>query len=297
MRSSVLSRSVIAVASLAIGSAVLVAAPATAATSTGITREMVLTAASSLRADAGAPTPAAQAALDSLSRLHCDIPAGAEVETAARPVDTPDGVDGLALTALIGTPDASEDQDSPGPFGSCSFTAIAPIGDRTTFSGEAAVDSIAVTVTSTGGFGDVSSTSTIFQLSGDVFASPAVQIQSGYALARMSATGLLTGPGSKRVLTTVKVADKKSKAVKRYAKKKYEKRIKAAKKAYAKALKRAGGNTAKKAEARMVYAARTSSVTSLYRYQVANYKLVKIRSSQADARRFSVTADSIFFGA
>jgi hypothetical protein len=293
MRSSVLSRSVIAVASLAIGSAALIAAPATAATSTGITREMVLTAAESLRADAGTPTPAAQAAVDAMARLHCGIPAGTETNAYGRPVDTPDGVDGLAITALVETPDAS---DGTFPFGSCSFTAIAPIGAATTFSGEATVDQFLYSPVGENA-NRPTYTSAIYQLSGDVFASPAAQVQYGYSFARITSTGLLTGPGSKRVLTTTKVADKKSKAVKRYAKKKYEKRVKAAKKAYAKALKKAGSNQARKADARVAYASRKASVTSLYKYQVANYKLVNIRSSQADARRFSVTADGLFFGA
>ena len=275
----------IAVASLAIGSAALVAAPATAATSTGITRDMVLTAATALRADSSTVTPEAQAALDALASRSCTAPTIGAAQTFGQAVQTPDGVDGLAVTRVVTSPGGSDPSPS-----TCSFVALAPIGANTTFTGDALVNTTYIFGTPSSD--DPAAGATVYPLSGDVFVSPAFAA-SVPAIVSVRSTGLLTGPGSKRVLTTTKVADKKSKAVKRYAKKKYVSRLKAAKKAYATALKKAGTNQAKKDQARMAYASRKASVTSLYKYQVANYKLVKIRSSQADARRFSVTA-SIF---
>jgi len=288
MRTSILSRSAIAVASLAIGSATLAAVPAGAATPTGVTRDMVLAAAASVRADGAidnpeATSPASQVLLDALVTRVCDVSDGYDGEAYGTAVETPDGADGVAVTALLSLGEGPIDGAA---YKTCSFVAVAPIGNATTFSGEATVSTLTLNFQSEGE--PFTPSREAYELTGDVFVSPAVQATGGIAFSGVQAQGLLTSPGTTRVLTISKVADKKTKAEKRYAKKKYEKRIKAAKKAYAKALKRAGGDTVKKTAARLTYASRKASVTSRYKYQIASYKLVKTRSTQAQSRRFSV---------
>lgn len=299
MRSSFLSRSAVAVATLAIGSVALVAVPATAATSTGITRDMVLTAAGAVRADAAASedsesegSPATQTALNALVSRTCDLSSGKPVQSFGSAVDVPDGVDGLTVTAILGNTGSSSDFES---IETCSFVAAAPVGNVTTFTGSVTVRTLSIVLQNEGiGFGSGSSSTKVFELSGDVFASPGVQAKGEIAFAGLQADGLVKSPGG-NAFTTTRVADKKSKAVKKAAKKKYERRIAAAKKTYAKALKRAGRNAAERTAARTAYVSRRAAVKSTYAYSIANYKLVKIRSTQTDGRRFSVSADNFLF--
>ncbi|MBD8608495.1 hypothetical protein AERO_00440 [Aeromicrobium fastidiosum] len=298
MRSSVLSRSVIAVASLAIGSAVFVAAPATAATANGITREDVLAAASSLRADPedGSPqngTPE----LAALAAKACG-PLGSDTfGVFGQPVATPDSVDGLTVTVLR---QSAEDVEGPTgfPFGNldtCTFAAVAPLGSGTTFTGDLEVTTSTVRLTDFP-FGQGTTSTVTSRLSGDVFVSPVTQATSSFSFAGAEANGLVTAPNGQRVLTVTKIADKKSKAAKKAAKRTYVKRIKAAKKSYAKAVKRAHGSPTKKAVARAAYLSRRSAVKSSYSYAIADYKLVKTRSAAADARRFSVSTGPSIVG-
>lgn len=302
MRTSILSRSVIAAATLAVGSAAFVAVPANAASANGVTREEVLAAASALRVDRTRqidPSAPTQSALDVLAAKVC----GTNVlETSAQPVETPDSVDGLAVTSIVST-EGQPVTDSgsslvPG-IASCSFTAVATLDGATTFSGEAQV----FTANDFGpiGGGPILSvaeqpafTNNVYGLSSNVFVSPA-EIQSGFSATSIQAEGLVKSPDSKRVLTSVKVADKKSTAEKKAAKKAYSKRIKAIKKAYSKAKRKAGSNAEKKAVARLKYATRKASAKAAYRYAVADYKLVNQRTKVADERRFAVDAFSGFF--
>ncbi|REK73042.1 hypothetical protein DX116_05495 [Aeromicrobium endophyticum] len=285
----------IAAATLAVGSAAFAAVPATAATASGVTRGEVLAAASALRADRAQqidPSAPTQSALDVLAAKVC----GPNVlETFAQPVETPNSVDGLAVTSLVPT---VTDSSSRIPTTSCSFTAIATLDGRATFSGEAHVFSAnnfgPIGIESTiSAAGQPSFTSNVYSLSSNVFVSPAV-IESGYSAYNIQAEGLVKGPDSQRVLTSVKIADKKSKAEKKAAKKAYSKRTKAIKKSFAKAKRKAGSNAEKKAVARMTYATRRASAKAAYRYAVADYKLVNQRTKVADERRFLVKAYAAF---
>lgn len=300
MRTSTLSRSVMAVASLAIGSAVFAAVPATAATATGITRTEVLAAASGLRADLATSdelSEKTQAAVNALVAKVCGPDARYRT---TQPVEVPDGVDGLAVTSFV-TPSGTQFRVSTNEV--CSFTALAPIAGGTTFSGEARVET-----DSSFFFGEdsrirideSSSTDNTYPLADDVFVSPAQRSTSpSYAIPYTSvdAEGLVRSPGSQRVLTSVKVTDTKTKADKRVAKKAYVKRLKAVKKSYTKALRKAGKSAQKKATARTKYLSRRTSAKNAYAYAIADYKFVNRRTTQAAERRFDATANSILSGA
>jgi hypothetical protein len=297
MRTSILSRSAIAVATLAIGSAALVAAPATAATSNGVTREEVLAAAAAVRADAAseATSDSTQAKLAALAAKVCGPTVDDRFNVFGQPVSTPDSVDGLTITVIQPTGMPEETPPFPSPFlgiDSCTFVAVAPIGGATTFAGDLSV-STATLDPFAGPFGPGQSTSdNVYALSGDVFSSPPMKVTHSVNFSAMAAEGLVTSENGQRVLTVSKIADKKSKAAKKAAKARYVKRTKAAKKTYARALKRAGSNRAAKDAARMTYLSRRASLKSAYAYAIADYKLVKTRSRQADARRFSVSTGS-----
>lgn len=301
MRRSILSRSVIAAATLAVGSAAFAAVPATAASGNGVTRQEVLAAASALRADSAQridPSATTQATLDALAAKVC----GRKVlDTFAQPVETPGSVDGLAVTSLVAATDANptgSGSSSRVAATSCSFSALATLDGRATFSGEAHVFSasdfgpIGIETTFSAA-GQPAFTSNVYSLSSNVFVSPAL-VESGYSGSNIEAEGLVKGPDSQRVLTSVKIADKKSKAEKKAAKKAYSKRIKAIKKSYDKAKRRAGSSAAKKTVARMTYTTRKASAKAAYRYAVADYKLVNQRTTVADERRFAVEAFSGF---
>lgn len=286
MRTSILSRSVIAVATLAVGSAAFAAVPANAATYNGITRAEVLAATNEARAiftsDADPATPAVKA----LAAKGCGVSPDDITYAYASPAYEPDGVDGLAVNAqLKGVPTESD------PTGSlarnCTFGALATVGAQSTLNGEAIVG--------TETYNDrYSSSADTFDLSGNVFASPAIVSTDSYAATVLLASGIVDGKPSATVLTKTKKADKKSSADKKAAKKAYAKRLKAIKKSYKKALKKAGSSQSKKAVAKATYKARRSSAKQAYRYAVAPYKFVNVRSKKADGVRFSIQAYSYY---
>lgn len=284
MRTSILSRSVIAVATLAVGSAVFAAVPATAATYNGITRTEVLAATNEARAafmSEGDPTTPAVTAL---AAKACGVPAAQVRFALPSPVQTPDSVDGLSVSAFLQV--APTDQENSFDR-SCTFSAIAALGAKTTLAGEAVVI--------TDSFNSEATTTTeTYALSGDVFASPAVLSSDSFNGTTIAASGIATGAPSAAVLTKVKKFDKKSKADKRAAKKAYSKRLKAIKKVYKKALKKAGSSQSKKAMAKNTYKARRSSAKQAYRYAIADFKFVNTRSRKANGVRFSVVASNIF---
>ena len=284
MRTSTLSRSVMAVASLAIGSAAFAAVPANAATYNGITRTEVLTATNEARAAFTSEGNSVTPAVTALAAKACGVPLAQVRFALPSPVETPDSVDGLTVTAFrqVAPTDDENSFDR-----TCTFSAIAALGAKTTLAGEAVV--ITDSVNSEG----TTSTET-YALSGDVFASPAVVSTDSFTGTSIAASGIATGAPSAAVLTKVKKADKKSKADKRAAKKAYSKRLKAIKKVYTKALKKAGSSTSKKSMARATYRARRASAKQAYRYAVAPYKFVNVRSKQADGVRFSISVYSYF---
>ncbi len=271
MRSSLISRAVVAAASVAIGSVALAAVPATAATSSGITRDQVLSAAAGLRAGVAA-TPAQSTALTDVINRACTVVAGQEepVMRASQALTAGDDADGFAVTAIVY------------PSGrNCSFTALATADASFQLSGKA-------TITSTPGLTPNPVTSTLFSgaLSGDVFVTP---IYAASSFSTITATASGNAAKTTTSTTTTKVKDKKTSKEKKAAKKKYDKRIKAAKKSYKKALKKADGSKSKKAAAKKSYKAKRSTAKAAYKKAVAGSRIVTRTTSTTENRPFSVT--------
>jgi hypothetical protein len=230
-----------------------------------------------------------------LAAKVCAIPLDSIVLAGGQAVDVPDSVDGLAVTALQ---DSDDENDGPFfPFGgvdSCTFSAVAPVGASSTFTGDLEVTTMVVNLGGIGGSPVTGDGTATYRLSGDVFTSTPVKVANTLAVSSLRSEGLVTSQNGARVLTLTKIADTKSKAAKKAAKAKYVKRTKAAKKTYAKAVRRAGSNQGKKAQARLAYVSRRSAVKASYKYAVADYKLVKTRSTNAEARPFSVKTTTQF---
>jgi hypothetical protein len=272
MPTSILVRSAVAVASLAIGSAVLVAAPANAAPS-DITRAQVLDAVAGVRAEPdvtqGNYSPGTARALRVLANRACSVdPDGLEivVRTLAEPVEPGRSADGLAVIAVISP---VETIDDPLTFRACAFGAVAATSGGATLSGTATLSGSAPVA-----------------LAGDVTATP------GEALQNSSPLPVFTASGASTVTTTstatVKIA--KTTKQKRAAKKAYDKVLSAAKKSYSKALRKAGGSKSKKAAAWKAYATKKAKAKATYRSAIAaGYKVVETPNSVATPFTLSAT--------
>lgn len=273
MRSSLLNRSVVAVASLAIGSVALAATPATAATPSGITRDMVLTAAAGART--ATPTAAQSAAITDVLKRGCGIgPEDLSLPLQPKAVAAGDDADGVVLTAFVYS----------GPTqGLCTIGAFATVDASFQLSGTATITSRAINAADAPRTTDFSG-----PLSGDVYVTPRTDPSGTFAT--VSAAGNATKTTT--TTTTSKVADKKTKAQKKAAKKKYDKRIKAAKKAYKKALVKAKSSKSKKAAAKKTYKAKRANAKAIYRKSIAGFKLVTRTTTNTENRPFSVTADA-----
>ena len=266
MRTSLLSRTVIAMASLGIGSVALAAAPATAAATNGITRDMVLTAAAGVRADGDFPfSDTTTAALGALVSRSCDLTGAAGVQNFAETIDTRGSVDALIVVSRFIADENTHD---------CTFVAIASSDASLSLSGELAVTD----------FG-TNEGATPYQLSGDVMVSKAVTTAAGSFDTGFTAVGATVG--SSRALTIYKVPDKKTKSDKALARTKYDTRVTNAKRAYGKALKKADTKAERKA-AKHAYSARKALARKKFTYAVAGYKLAKVRTTQKVLRPFLV---------
>lgn len=269
MRPSIVSRSVIAVATLGIGSVALAAVPATAATPSGITREQVLTAAAGVRsAPPGSggeffysPYGAAgNRAIKAMVNRTCSIdPEGPEVVFATLGAVPAAGssADGLVVTAVIINGETATMGGNAGRL--CTFGALAAVAPRSTLSGSASLTGAPAT-----------------PLSGDAFITPA----ASSPLTSLDDSALddlptFSASGNAVQSDDVKVADKKTKKEKKAAKTKYDKRLKALKKAYTKALDKAGSSKSKKKTAK-----------AAYRYAIAGYKIITTNTPTP----FNVTA-------
>ncbi|MBP2390017.1 hypothetical protein [Aeromicrobium fastidiosum] len=289
MRTSILSRSVIAVATLAIGSVALVAAPATAATPSGITRQQVLSAADAGRSiNSYEDYLAASEQMRAIAAPTCKIAADDQVDVGFRSASAGKNADGVIIQAFISAGDSER-----APSRQCVVAAIASADPSLTLSGKLTLTGTSdADVPTLRGVPNEVTTTLNADLSGDVFVSAALPVADASRQiynASFTATGNTTR--SDKVLTIDKVADTKSKASKRFAKKKYVQRLKAAKKAYAKAVKQAGGNASAKAAARSAYSARRAAAGSRYAYAIADYKLTKTRTTQTIDRPFSIGAE------
>lgn len=266
MRTSLLSRAVVAVATLGIGSFALAAAPATAATANGITRDMVLAAAAGVRADGDFPfSDATGAALDALASRSCDLTGATEVQNFAEAIDTRGSVDALIVVSRFTVSEVVRD---------CTFVAIASSDAAHRLSGTLSVTD----------FG-TNDGATPYPLTGDVVVSAAVTADADSFDTGFKAVGATVG--MTKTVTTYKVPDKKTKSDKALARKKYDTRVTNAKRAYVKALAKADSKVEKKA-AKKAYSARKARAKKKYRYAVASYKLAKVRTTQDVLHPFSV---------
>jgi hypothetical protein len=241
MRTSLLTRSVVSIASLAIGSVALAAAPASADTSSGISRETVLTIAASAEINIDRYGPATQALVEKVCGF--DSTTGRDIELT--PSYTDEGVDGFLVQAYV---DGRGDTASS----NCTFAAFAASEAFSTMSGTATIatqlppifeERVAAPPTHD------------FTLSGDVYVTaPVTDIGYGdYATA--TASGDVTRTEQART-TTARVVTPKTTAVKVAARKAYQRTIDKAQVRLVKALKKAGTSSSKKAAARSTYAAR-----------------------------------------
>lgn len=244
MHTSVFARSAVAVASLAIGSVVLGVAPATAATSSGITREEVLSVAAS--DDFGNRYgPATQSFVEKVCGF--DDETGRDIEfNRATPVDGDSGVDGFLIQAYV-------EGDDQTPSRSCTFAAFAVTEPASTMSGtvnitlEDQIDSTELRAADATPNHD-------YPLSGDVYVTAPVD-DIGYgdpAVASASGDVLKTEAAT---TTSSRVVTPKSTRVKAAALKTYHRTIDKAKTKLSKSLKKAGDSSSKRAAARKTYAA------------------------------------------
>jgi hypothetical protein len=280
MRASALSRSIVATAAVAVGSVTLVAAPATAATPSGINREMVLTATNGIRAaytSGDKPSTAALRAVRAIVNRACDVDAdGGEFiddkSLTGLPVQAGGSADGLAAGAQI-VNFVTE----------TARTCVVGVVTSTTPGYELSGTATLSATTSPGNQVRTATTS----LSGDVATTAPLQADSGgfSAVPTFSATGAATKTTTVPAKT---VKDKKTKAEKKAAKKKYDKRLATAKKTYEKALKKAGSSKSKKAVAKKAYSAARKSAKAKYRYATANYRIVKKATKAKDVQPFNL---------
>ncbi|MCL8249840.1 hypothetical protein AERO_00460 [Aeromicrobium fastidiosum] len=279
MRSSLLSRSVIAVASLAIGSVALVAAPATAATPSGITRDAVLSLAAAARVDATAAATRT-AARDILSR-ECALTTGESITTtenglfvtsvaAVTPSATADGVSISGFVSLSGQ-----------PIRQCVVGVIAPTAPGFTLSGQA---TLSITTSSSPAQAQTT-------LSGDVSVSAINTIPNFTAVTGTTYSASGATSKTSTVRTSTKVKDKKTSKQKKAAKKKYDKKLKALKTSYKKALAKAGSSKAKKKAAQKSYSAKKKAAKATYRYAIAGYKIVRKVKTVTENRPFTAKAE------
>lgn len=287
MRLSVLFRPVVAVAALAVGSAVLAAVPATAATPSGITRTQVLNAAASVRADFAshgsggllAPSPATIKAIEVLANRSCVVKHSEEVlfSVVGLPFASGDSADGLLVLAPI----FAKPPSTTGRI--CVFGALAASKTSTSMSGTAAVVTDAVRS---------------YALSGDVYTTPVRSFafetgpgaQLPFDLEDVAFTANGTATTTIKTTTTKTVKTPKTKAQKKSAKKKYTAALKSAKKKYNKDLKKAGSSKSKKAAAKKAYNKKKAAAKAAYKKRIATKKIVKVTTVKKTPTPFDVQA-------
>lgn len=273
MNTTLLSRSVLTVAALGLGSAALAAVPAQAA-ATDVTRGQVLTATTALRAEPD-PDPdtfsaATNKAVRVLANRACSVDQDSELQFSSlgTAVEQNPVVDGLVVTAVIFPADFGRDGDSPH---TCTFAALATINSDYSLTGSATLSA------------GRSSTS---RLSGHVFATP--PINNAYDQPAESMEVSATGRAGVTITTTTptKVSTPKTSAEKKAAKKAYAKKLKAAKKAYTKA--------GKNAKAKKAYAKKTAAAKAAYKKAIATSRIVNVTKTQTESRPFAVSARRSF---
>ena len=288
MRPSVLSRSVVAVASLAIGSVALAATPASAATS-DITRDQVIAAVNAVRADAadeegsGGPIEAVYPLVSAACNV---LPGETIVYASGEATEEGEAADGLLATGAIETADGASDLSG---VRFCVFGATASTDATFALSGST---TLSYTSADAPGNDPVPHT-TSRALSGTVgvskpylfdltlgFPTDVTLVSNGNAVRTTSVT-------TTKTITVAKTASQKKSAKKTYAK-----RLKTAKKAYVKALDKAGSKTTKKKAAKKKYSAAKSSAKTAYRKAIGSVRTnVPVSEPRTETRPFSVSAE------
>ena len=270
MHTSILTRSVISLASLAIASVALAATPATAAP-VGVTRDLVLSAAEQARYSSISDEAR------TLVNVVCGVTENDGLDYYVDPLNERNAADGLLIHAIVNGK-------------TCTFAAFAATEGFTTLSGtatltgypESSIDTRAAAVDTT-----TIQTST---LSGDVFVTTPVD-DSDYYDVNVAATGnaittTSTTTESDRIVTP------KTSQQKAAARKAYDRRIAAAKKAYTKAVVKAGSSSSKKAAAKKTYRAKKDAALAAYRASKAGTLTIVVTSKPTTvATPFTLTSD------
>lgn len=280
MRTSVLSRAVIAIAALGIASAALAAPASAAASPSGITRDQVVAAANALRSapipddptDMSGPTARALRVLANRAcKINQDYEAALFLTANASPAGQ--AADAVFVTALVVNLD---DFSAPGAMSSCTFGAVAATQKSAILSGTATFTT------------DTTSTA---PLSGDVYVTKALRNpsdDSSVTTWSIAASGEATT--TTKSTTTTTVPTPKSTAQKKAAKAKYNKALSSAKKSYKKALKKAGSSKSKKAAAKKAYNKKRSAAKARYKLAIATKRTITTTKVTKTPQTFAVSA-------
>ncbi|MFC5676761.1 hypothetical protein [Aeromicrobium endophyticum] len=262
MRTSILTRSVISIASLAIGSVALAAAPASAAAPSGVTRDLVLAAANAERD--GDVNVAAKTLADAV----CAPQSGEKLDYVAVRVDyTPDDVDGVFIRAEY------LDQVARGGR-TCSFAAFVPVAPKATLSGTATLTGLPVDQLQRPYDPEVLATA---PLSGDVTTLGPVDGSQFYDMTA-DAKGDVIAPAGTATDTSRTITPKTTQQ--RYAAKTARnKAVSSARKAYVKASEKAGSSKSKEAAAKRTYLAKKKAANATYRTALEGTLTIKTTTS------------------
>lgn len=291
MRASILSRSVIAIASLALGSAALAATPATAATPPSTSRDLILSIASDVRA---ADVAGVEYPIPTFRRINRLIERGCgfeldglnEIDFAlVRPAEPAGPVaDGLIVMAWL----TEYDDGAHETHRTCTFAALATTNAAFSLGGDVEL-TIEAYDNDAGTFVPPATTSS--RMSGDTFLTPARNLPGPLSLvaASFAATGSATRPFY--VTKTEKVPTPKTTKQIKAAKKTYNKKKAAAKKAYNKAVKKAGKSKKQKTAALKAHNKKKAAAKVAYKKAIARFKIVTTTTGHSETRPFTLGAE------
>lgn len=278
MRTSFLTRSVIAVASAAIGSALLVAAPAQAADPPVINHDLVMKIAKAFRSQDNDPSLRSQ--FEALISRGCTFTFSEDnsIEgTAIQALPAGTSVDGLLLSFDLREVDDQQNQTER----TCVFSVLTPSSRGSALSGT----SILSATSSAPGAQPIQRASA---LSGEVHFTAPINLPADTHLriASIAASGDATSTYTSTM--TERVPAPKSKAQKKAAKAKYSTQLKSAKKTYTKAVKKAGSNKSKKARAKKTYNNKVAAAKRTYTKAIATtFKVSTKTTTQIDRLPFT----------
>ncbi|MCD9199455.1 hypothetical protein [Aeromicrobium wangtongii] len=271
MRTTFWTRSLIAMTSLVIGSAVLTAAPATAAGPPGVTKESAMLAINGFR-EAAAPggsgwvQPEATGAARDILAASCNLAAGEIVDDLlVEPATTRAVVDGMLAAAFI--VDADDE-----------FVRVCLVGVTVaTFFANRLSGSATVTAdVYLGSASATTRTSVHSSVSGDVSVTAPLSVPASDEIdqAMFSATGNRMSDQT----TQTWVNHRKTSAQRKAATKAYTKKLAAAKKSFTKATKKAGSSASKKAAAKKAYARKKKIAKAAYTKATATTRTLRTRT-------------------